>query len=53
MLKYYKKKPFAELLREQWIVFRWGVVIIMFISVIVSGYYGSGFNSAQFIYLQF
>lgn len=53
MLKYYKKQTFAELLQEQWIVFRWGVLIILLISVIVFGYYGPGFNSAQFIYFQF
>ena len=52
-VQYVKKWSFAEFMAKQWIVFRWCVLILVFMGCIVFGYYGPGFNSAQFIYLQF
>ena len=53
ILQYLKKKSVAEFLTEQWIVFRWGVLFVMIAGCVIFGYYGPGFDSAQFIYLQF
>ncbi len=53
LVQYFKRKKIAEALQEQWIVFRWCVLICLVIGCIVFGYYGQGFESAQFIYLQF
>ncbi|MBR5597724.1 MAG: MBOAT family protein [Lachnospiraceae bacterium] len=52
-VKYIKNQNLAEWLDGQWIVFRWGVIILLLVSCMVFGYYGPGFNSAQFIYFQF
>lgn len=53
LVQYFKRKKLAEALQEQWIVFRWCVLICLIAGCIVFGYYGQGFESAQFIYLQF
>ena len=53
LLRYCRGKKMVEWLEQQWVVFRWGVIIILLIFCIVFGYYGPGFNSAQFIYFQF
>lgn len=53
ILRYKKKKTIAEFLSEQWIVFRWSVLIILLFTCVVFGYYGPGFDSTQFIYFQF
>ncbi|MFR6366905.1 MBOAT family O-acyltransferase [Gallintestinimicrobium sp.] len=53
LVQYLKRKKIAEALQEQWIIFRWCVLICLVIGCIVFGYYGQGFESAQFIYLQF
>ncbi len=53
LVQYFKRKKIAEALQEQWIVFRWCVLICLVMGCIVFGYYGQGFESAQFIYLQF
>ena len=52
-LQYLKQKKIAELLMGQWCVFRWAILICLIVSCIVFGYYGQGFESANFIYLQF
>ena len=52
-LQYLKQKKIAELLLGQWCVFRWAILICLIVSCIVFGYYGQGFESANFIYLQF
>ena len=52
-LQYLKREKIAELLMEQWCVFRWAILICLIVSCIVFGYYGQGFESANFIYLQF
>lgn len=53
LLKYYKKKTLTAFLEEQWIVFRWGVVLGLLFVCLVFGYYGPGYDAAQFIYFQF
>lgn len=53
VLKYYKRKSLTQLLEEQWIVFRWAVVIGLLFFCVIYGYYGPGYNAAQFIYFQF
>ncbi len=40
-------------LREQWLVFRWAVIILLFYFTVIFGQYGPGFDSSNFIYLQF
>lgn len=53
LLRYYKKQKLVEWLEGQWIVFRWGVILALLVTCVVFGYYGPGFDSAQFIYFQF
>ena len=53
LMQYFKRKTFAEFMAEQWMVFRWISLIAILVVCIVFGYYGPGFNSAQFIYFQF
>ncbi len=53
LMQYFKRKTFAEFMAEQWIVFRWISLIVILVVCIVFGYYGPGFDSAQFIYFQF
>lgn len=53
VLQYKKRKTIAEFLSRQWIVFRWGVLFMLMFMCVIFGYYGPGFNSAQFIYFQF
>lgn len=53
LVQYIKGWNFAKIMAEQWIVFRWCVLIGMLVATVVFGYYGPGFDSAQFIYLQF
>lgn len=52
-IKYKQKINIDQWLTRQWIVFRWFVLIGMLFFVLVLGYYGPGFDSAQFIYFQF
>lgn len=53
ILRYTKRKSIAEFLSGQWIVFRWGVLLVLLFTCIIFGYYGPGFDSTQFIYFQF
>lgn len=53
ILQYTKRKSIAEFLSEQWIVFRWSVLLVLLFTCIIFGYYGPGFDSTQFIYFQF
>ena len=48
-----KKQTLAGFLEEQWIGFRWSVLLGLLFSCIILGCYGPGFDSAQFIYFQF
>lgn len=52
-VKYRQKMNIDQWLTKQWIVFRWIALIGMLFFVLVLGYYGPGFDSAQFIYFQF
>ena len=53
LVRYKKGEDISVFLDRQWIVFRWGVLISLFFICIIFGYYGHGFDSAQFIYFQF
>lgn len=53
ILKYRKGELIDSVLSRQWIVFRWCVLLVLLAVCIVFGYYGPGFDSAQFIYFQF
>lgn len=52
-LKYKKNMELDEWLSEQCIWFRWGVMLILIMSVIIFGAYGSAYDAANFIYFQF
>lgn len=50
----YKKKITVEVfLEEQNIWFRWGVLLIIFMTTITYGVYGPSYDPVQFIYFQF
>lgn len=53
LMQRFKRKEMAEFLAAQWGPFRWCVLLTMIVCCVVFGYYGQGFDSAQFIYLQF
>ena len=53
LLRYKKQMTITVFLKKQWIVFRWGVLLFLLFFCVVFGCYGTGFNSAQFIYFQF
>ncbi|MBS7339882.1 MAG: MBOAT family protein [Lachnospiraceae bacterium] len=53
LIQYVKGEGIADFLEKQWIVFRWGVLLVLLFTCVVFGCYGPGFNSAQFIYFQF
>lgn len=53
LIKYKKGELLDVSLQRQWIVFRWGVLLMLIFTCVVFGYYGPGFDSAQFIYFQF
>lgn len=53
ILKYRQKLTLTAFLEKQWIVFRWGVLLLLIYMCVVFGYYGPGFQSSQFIYFQF
>lgn len=53
LLRYLRGEVLCDFLNRQWIAFRWGVLIFLLFFVVVFGYYGPGFESAQFIYFQF
>lgn len=53
LVRYLKGQTIDAFLCEQCIWFRWGVVMLLIIAVLVYGIYGVKFESAQFIYFQF
>ena len=53
LLRYLKKKNFADFLMEQNLWFVWLVLIFMIMSCVIYGVYGITFDSSQFIYFQF
>lgn len=52
-LKYTRGKDLNMVLSEQCIWFRWGIYIMIFVSIVVYGLYGANFESIDFIYFQF
>lgn len=53
LVRYFKKQTVDVFLAEQCLWFRWGVVILLILAIMVYGIYGIKFESAQFIYFQF
>lgn len=53
LIRYYKKQNVSEFLKDQCLLFRWTVIILLILSCVVYGSYGINFDSAQFIYFQF
>ena len=53
LIRYAKGESIADFLEKQWIVFRWGILLVLLFTCVVFGCYGPGFNSAQFIYFHF
>ena len=53
VLRYSHKETLDVFLQKQCLVFRWGVLLVLLFSCLIFGFYGSGFESAQFVYLQF
>ena len=53
ILRYRKKLDLIGFLQQQCIWFRWIVIFVLIISVLVYGIYGIQFESQQFIYFQF
>lgn len=53
VMKYHRGLTIADFLQKQWIIFRWAVIMYFIITCVIFGYYGPGFDSAQFIYFQF
>lgn len=52
-IRYSRGEDISAFLDRQWIVFRWGMLLFLLFSCVILGYYGPGFDSAQFIYFQF
>ncbi len=53
LLKYRTGQGLVDFLENQWIVFRWCVLLGLLFLCVVFGCYGPGFDSVQFIYFQF
>ena len=53
LLQYFKKMELGRFLLEQNLWFRWSVLILLVIGVLVYGEYGIKFSSGQFIYFAF
>lgn len=53
LIKYQMKQNIDSFLSTQWIVFRWAVLVGLIYNCVIYGYYGPGFDSAQFLYFQF
>ena len=53
ILRYRKKLDLVGFLQQQCIWFRWIVIFVLIVSVLVYGIYGIQFESQQFIYFQF
>lgn len=53
VIRYQKGVLLYEYLNTQSLWFRWAVYMLLFISIVVFGIYGPGYDAAQFIYFQF
>lgn len=52
-LQYFKHITIDKFLEAQSIWFRWGVLIILILSIVIYGMYGPQYSAQQFIYFQF
>lgn len=48
-----EKTTIREMLDKKPFIFRWGAVFVGVMALVVFGVYGSGFNAADFVYMQF
>lgn len=53
VLRFKKKVDFGAFITRQNLWFRWAVLIVLIVSTLVYGAYGTDFDSSQFIYFQF
>ncbi len=53
LVLFLKKQDLAAFLKEQCVWFRWGVIWLLVLAILVYGIYGEAFESSQFIYFQF
>lgn len=53
LIREIKKQDFGEWINEQNLWFRWTVIMIMIVGIVVFGEYGIHFDSAKFIYFDF
>lgn len=53
ILRYFHKEAIDTFLQKQCLAFRWGVLLALLFGCLIFGCYGPGFESAQFVYLQF
>lgn len=53
LLRYWKGMELGQFLLKQNLWFRWGILILLTVGVLVYGEYGIYFNSEQFIYFAF
>jgi len=53
LLRYKKNLDIGAFLLKQNLWFRWAVLIVLIVSTLVYGAYGTSFDSSQFIYFQF
>ena len=53
MMRYRKGLRIDEALEKENIFFRWIVIFAIFISIVIFGAYGVGFDAQDFIYFQF
>ena len=48
-----EKMDIQKKLTEQNLVFRWGIYYMLIFSILIFGFYGSGYNASEFIYENF
>lgn len=53
LIRYGKDQMIHCFLQEQCIWFRWGMMFVLFFSILIFGAYGPAFDAKQFIYFQF
>ncbi|MBQ9611278.1 MAG: MBOAT family protein [Lachnospiraceae bacterium] len=53
LLWYFRQVDLAAFLMDQGLWFRWAVVIVLIVCILVYGIYGVNFDSTQFIYFDF
>lgn len=53
LLREKRQVSFPAWLQQQNLLFRWGAILALFVSVLIFGMYGVNFDSSQFLYFQF